>query len=60
MITPSQAKAEIDRQIQEFQQEHGRQPANLETQAISLVGKDIYQKLIKGYTEKQWGRDAKE
>ena len=60
MITPSQAKAEIDRQIQEFQQEHGRQPANLETQAISLVGKDIYQKLIKGYTEKQWGRDAKD
>ena len=60
VITPSQAKAEIDRQIQEFQQEHGRQPANLETQAISLVGKDIYQKLIKGYTEKQWGRDAKD
>ena len=35
-------------------------PKNLEEQAISLVGKDVYEKLIKGYTEKQWGRDAKE
>ena len=60
VITPSEAKAEIDRQIAEFQQDHGKQPANLETQAISLIGKDIYQKLIKGYTEKQWGRDAKD
>lgn len=60
VITPNEAKAEIERQIAEFQQEHGKQPANLETQAISLIGKDIYQKLVKGYTEKQWGRDAKE
>lgn len=35
-------------------------PQNLEEQAISLVGRDIYEKLIKGYTEKQWGRDCKE
>lgn len=38
----------------------GRQPANLEEQALTLVGKDIYEKLIKGYTEKQWGRNCKE
>ena len=36
------------------------EPKNLEEQAISLVGRDIYEKLIKGYTEKQWGRDCKE
>ena len=36
------------------------QPKNLEEQAISLVGRDIYEKLIKGYTEKQWGRECKE
>ena len=35
-------------------------PQNLEEQAISLVGRDIYEKLIKGYTEKQWGRDCKD
>ena len=37
-----------------------REPKNLEEQAISLVGRDIYEKLIKGYTEKQWGRDCTE
>lgn len=37
-----------------------KEPANLEEQAISLVGKDIYEKLVKGYTEKQWGRRASE
>ena len=36
------------------------EPQNLEEQAISLVGRDIYEKLVKGYTEKQWGRDCKE
>ena len=36
------------------------EPKNLEEQALSLVGKDVYEKLIKGYTEKQWGRDCKE
>lgn len=36
------------------------EPKNLEEQAVSLVGRDIYEKLIKGYTEKQWGRDCTE
>ena len=36
------------------------EPKNLEEQALSLAGKDVYEKLIKGYTEKQWGRDCKE
>lgn len=54
--TPAEAKAIID------QQRAGApaQPANLEEQAISLVGRDIYEKLVKGYTEKQWGRSATE
>ena len=39
---------------------YGKEPENLEEQAISLVGTDIYQKLVKGYTEKQWGRKATE
>lgn len=38
----------------------GKEPQNLEEQAISLIGRDIYEKLIKGYTEKQWGRRATE
>ncbi|MFR5600903.1 MAG: UDP-galactopyranose mutase [Lachnospiraceae bacterium] len=54
--TPAQAKAEIERQRASITGE----PQNLEEQAISLVGTDIYQKLIKGYTEKQWGRDCKD
>ena len=55
--TPDEAKAIIEKQ----RQESGiTDPKNLEEQAISLVGKDVYEKLIKGYTEKQWGRDAKE
>lgn len=53
---PEEAKAIIDKQKQEIDHE----PTNLEEQAISLVGRDIYEKLIKGYTEKQWGRDCKE
>lgn len=53
IITPQQAKDEIDRQKKDFFIEN---PSNLEEQAINLVGYDIYNKLIKGYTEKQWGR----
>ena len=51
--TPQEAKAKIDSQRREME---GRTPQNLEEQAISLVGRDIYEILIKGYTEKQWGR----
>ncbi len=57
VITPQEAAAKIEEQ----RKEAGiTEPQNLEEQAISLVGKDIYEKLIKGYTEKQWGRDCKE
>ncbi len=56
VVTPQQAQAEIDRQKAEIKGE----PKNLEEQAISLVGRDIYEKLVKGYTEKQWGRKATE
>ena len=57
VTTPAQAAEMIDRQ----RHEAGiSEPRNLEEQAISLVGRDIYEKLIKGYTEKQWGRDCKE
>jgi UDP-galactopyranose mutase len=51
--TPEEAQAKIAEQRLEMA---GKEPANLEEQAISLVGRDIYEKLIKGYTEKQWGR----
>ena len=55
--TPAEAAAKI----QEQREAAGiKEPKNLEEQAISLVGQDIYEKLIKGYTEKQWGRDCKE
>ena len=54
--TPAEAKEIIDRQKASITGE----AKNLEEQAISLVGQDIYEKLIKGYTEKQWGRDCKE
>ncbi|MEC4049900.1 UDP-galactopyranose mutase [Flavobacterium sp. SUN046] len=53
--TPEEAKAKINSQIQEFGTDN---PSNLEEQAISLVGKDIYETLIKEYTEKQWGKKA--
>lgn len=56
VITPEEAAAKIEEQRKEISSE----PRNLEEQAISLVGRDIYEKLIKGYTEKQWGRDCKE
>lgn len=55
--TPEEAKAKIDEQRQEMA---GKEPQNLEEQAISLVGRDIYEKLIKEYTEKQWGRKCTE
>ena len=55
-VTPEEAKAIIAEQRKEIDHE----PQNLEEQAISLVGRDIYEKLIKGYTEKQWGRDCKD
>ncbi len=57
VITPEQAHAKINSQ----RRESGiTSPRNLEEQAISLVGRDIYELLIKGYTEKQWGRPCKE
>ena len=56
VVTPEEAAAKIEEQRKEITSE----PKNLEEQAISLVGRDIYEKLIKGYTEKQWGRDCKD
>ena len=57
VVTPEEAAAKIEEQ----KREAGiTEPKNLEEQAISLVGTDIYEKLIKGYTEKQWGRDCKD
>lgn len=59
--TPAEAQAKIDAQKSEAVKAlDGREPANLEEQALCLVGKDIFRKLIKEYTEKQWGRDCKE
>ena len=55
--TPEEAMAKINEQRQEMA---GKEPKNLEEQAISLIGRDIYEKLIKGYTEKQWGQKATE
>ena len=57
VITPEEAAAKIEEQ----RKEAGiTEPKNLEEQAISLVGRDIFEKLVKGYTEKQWGRDCKD
>jgi len=56
VVTPEQAAAKIAEQRKEIIGE----PSNLEEQAISLVGRDVYEKLVKGYTEKQWGRDCTE
>ena len=57
VVTPEEAAARIEEQ----RREAGiTEPKNLEEQAISLVGRDIFEKLIKGYTEKQWGRDCKD
>lgn len=57
VVTPEEAQSKIEEQKREA---NIKNPQNLEEQAISLVGKDIYEKLIKGYTEKQWGRDCKD
>lgn len=55
--TPSEAKAKIKEQIEDLKI---KEPKNLEEQALMLVGKDVYEKLVKGYTEKQWGRPCQE
>lgn len=55
--TPAEAQNMISSQISDL---HITEPKNLEEQALSLVGMDVYEKLVKGYTEKQWGRDCKE
>ncbi len=61
VATPDEAKAKIERQKSEAMCAlQGREPKNLEEQALCLVGKDIYEALIKGYTEKQWGRNCKD
>ncbi len=61
VTTPAEAQAKIDEQKAEAVQAlNGREPANLEEQALTLVGRDIFEKLIKEYTEKQWGRKCSE
>ena len=61
VVTPAEAQAKIDEQRAEaLTALAGREPANLEEQALLLVGRDIYERLIKGYTEKQWGRPCTE
>lgn len=61
--TPAEAQAKLNEQrfyaIEKMKSEGVKEPRNLEEQALSLIGKDIYDLLIKGYTEKQWGRDCK-
>lgn len=61
VTTPKEAQAKIDEQRKEAVASlNGREPQNLEEQALTLVGKDIFETLIKEYTEKQWGRDCKD
>ena len=64
VMTPQEARAKIDEQRQEavdaLKKEGLTEPRNLEEQAIMLIGRDIYERLIKGYTEKQWGRPCTE
>lgn len=61
VTTPGEAKTKIEEQRAEaINALQGREPANLEEQALCLVGRDIYETLIKGYTEKQWGRPCTE
>lgn len=55
--TPAEAKAKIEKQIAELSID---EPRNLEEQALKLAGRDVYEKLVKGYTEKQWGRECRE
>ena len=56
VVTPEEAAAKIEEQRREITGE----PRNLEEQAVSLVGRDIFEKLVRGYTEKQWGRDCRD
>ena len=56
VVTPEEAAAKLEEQRKEVT----GKPQNLEEQAIKLVGRDVYEKLVKGYTEKQWGRDCKD
>ncbi len=64
VITPAEAQAKIEEQKAEalarMNAEGAKEPRNLEEQALLLVGRDIYERLIKGYTEKQWGRDCRD
>ncbi len=64
VVTPREAEEKIDQQkseaIERLKREGVQEPRNLEEQALLLVGRDIYEKLIKGYTEKQWGRECTE
>ncbi|MBQ8224396.1 MAG: UDP-galactopyranose mutase [Bacteroides sp.] len=61
VTTPKQAQAKIEEQkVEAIARLNGKEPTNLEEQALTLVGKDIYERLIKGYTEKQWGRKCTE
>ena len=64
VLTPEEAKTKIDEQRQEaleqMKAEGAKEPRNLEEQALLLIGRDIYETLIKGYTEKQWGRKCTE
>lgn len=55
--TPEEAREKIDESVR---REYKENPKNLEEQAINLVGREVYEKLVKGYTEKQWGRDCKD
>ena len=57
MVTPREAREKIEEQKREYSVEN---PRNLEEQAINLVGPDVYTRLVKGYTEKQWGKRASE
>lgn len=64
VTTPEEARQKIDEQkadaVREMQSQGVSEPRNLEEQALTLIGKDIYERLIKGYTEKQWGRKCSE
>ena len=64
IVTPAEAQVKIEEQkaqaLARMKAEGATEPRNLEEQALLLVGRDIYERLIKGYTEKQWGRDCRE
>jgi UDP-galactopyranose mutase len=64
VVTPAEAQAKIEEQkaqaLARMEAEGATEPRNLEEQALLLVGRDIYERLIKGYTEKQWGRDCRD